>query len=231
MKRFYTDVTCVEADGGLSIRLDGKPVRTPARALLIVAQPALANAIVAEWQAQGDRIDPRSMPMTGLANAAIDRVVPDPATFVAMLAPYAETDVLCYRAGDPPDLDAREAAAWDPLLAWARARYDVTFDVTSGIVHRPQPEATVRRLAVALAARDPFALAAMSPLVTISGSLVTALALAEGRIDADAAFDATHLDEIWQAEQWGEDWMATDARALRRADLAAAARFLSLLGG
>jgi chaperone required for assembly of F1-ATPase len=231
MKRFYTDVTAAEDDAGLSIQLDGRPVRTPARALLVVPGAALAEAIVGEWQAQGDRIDPRTMPMTGLANAAIDRVAPDPATFVATLAPYAETDLLCYRAESPPELIAREAEAWDPLLEWARGRYDVAFELAAGIVHRPQPEATVRRLAVALAARDPFALAAMSPLVTIGGSLVTALALAEGRIDADAAFDATHLDEIWQAEQWGEDALAIEARALRRADFAAAARFLTLLAG
>jgi chaperone required for assembly of F1-ATPase len=230
MKRFYTDVTAeAEAGGGLSIRLDAQPVRTPARALLVAPTAALAEAIVGEWQAQGDRVDPRTMPMTGLANAAIDRVAPDPASFVAMLAPYAETDVLCYRAEEPPLLAEREAAAWDPLLAWARTRYDVAFELATGIVHRPQPESTVRRLAVALAARDPFALAAMSPLVTIGGSLVTALALAEEVIDADAAFDATHLDEIWQAEQWGEDWMATEARDLRRADFVVAARFLELI--
>jgi chaperone required for assembly of F1-ATPase len=231
MKRFYTDVTAeaVADGGGLSIRLDARPVRTPARALLVVPTHRLADAIVGEWQAQGDRIDPRTMPMTGLANAAIDRVAPDPASFAGILAPYAETDVLCYRAAEPPLLAEREAAAWDPLLAWARTRYDVAFEIASGIVHRPQPEATVRRLAVALAARGPFALAAMSPLVTIGGSLVTALALTEGVIDADAAFDATHLDEIWQAEQWGEDWMATDARDLRRADFVAAARFLELI--
>lgn len=231
MKRFYTDVsTAREGDGaGLSIRLDARPVRTPARALLVVPAADLAEAIVAEWQAQGDRIDPRTMPMTGLANAAIDRVAPDPARFIATLAPYAETDLLCYRAEDPPELVAQEAAAWDPLLAWARARYDVAFELASGIVHRPQPEATIRRLTTALAGRDPFALAAMSPLVTIGGSLVTALALAEGRIDADAAFDATHLDEIWQAEQWGEDYLATEARDLRRADFVAAARFLRLI--
>jgi chaperone required for assembly of F1-ATPase len=231
MKRFYTDVTAQpETDGaGLSIRLDDRPVRTPARAPLVVPTAPLADAIVAEWQAQGDRIDPRTMPMTGLANAAIDRVAPDPDRFTAMLAPYAETDLLCYRAVEPPALVEREAAEWDPLLAWARGRYDVAFDLASGIIHRPQPEATVRRLAAALGARSPFALAAMSPLVTIGGSLVTALALAEGRIDADAAFDATHVDEIWQAENWGEDALAAEARALRRADFAAAARFLALI--
>jgi len=232
MKRFYTEAAAArEADGaGFSIRLDGRGVRTPARALLVVPGAALAEAIVAEWQAQGDSIDPRSMPMTGLANAAIDRVATDPSRFVTTLAPYAETDLLCYRAEHPPELVTREAATWDPLLDWARARYDVRFELAAGIVHRPQPEATVRRLAVALAARDPFALAAMSPLVTIGGSLVTALAVAEGHVQADAAFDATHLDEIWQAEQWGEDALATEARDLRRADFRAAARFLALLG-
>lgn len=231
MKRFYKDAGAQPdvAGAGLAIQLDGRPVRTPARAPLIVPTAALAAAIVTEWQAQGDKIDPRTMPMTGLANAAIDRVAPDPEPFVAVLAPYAETDLLCYRAESPPELIEREVAAWDPLLAWARARYDVAFDLASGIVHRPQPEATVSRLTTALAARDPFALAAMSPLVTIGGSLVTALALAEGQIDADAAFDATHLDEIWQAEQWGEDYLATEARDLRRADFVAAARFLTLI--
>lgn len=231
MKRFYKDAGAQPdvAGAGLAIQLDGRPVRTPARALLIVPTEALAEAIVAEWQAQGDKIDPRTMPMTGLANAAIDRVAPDPEHFVAVLAPYAETDLLCYRAESPPELIEREVAAWDPLLAWARARYDVAFDLASGIVHRPQPEATVSRLTTALSARDPFALAAMSPLVTIGGSLVTALALAEGQIDANAAFDATHLDEIWQAEQWGEDYLATEARDLRRADFVAAARFLTLI--
>jgi chaperone required for assembly of F1-ATPase len=229
MKRFYKNVAAEPEGDGLSIRLDGRPVRTPARALLVLPTASLGTAVVQEWSAQGDEIDPRSMPLTGLANAAIDRVAPDPATFVATLAPYAETDLLCYRAEEPPPLVSREAAAWDPLLAWARTRYDVAFELATGIIHKPQPEATVRRLAVALAARDPFALAAMSPLVTIGGSLVTALAVAEGQIGAEAAFDATHVDELWQAEQWGEDALATDARDARRRDFLAAARFLSLL--
>lgn len=230
MKRFYKDVSAEPGEAGLAIRLDGRPVRTPARAMLVLPAAALAEAVAAEWRAQGEEIDPRSMPMTGLSNAAIDRVLPDPAGFAAMLSPYAETDLLCYRAEQPPELVDREAATWDPLLAWARTRYDVAFEVAAGIVHRSQPEATVHRLAAALSARDPFALAAMSPLVTIGGSLVAALAVAEGRIDADAAFDATHADELWQVEHWGEDALATQARALRRQDFVAAVRFLDLLG-
>lgn len=228
MKRFYEDVAVVVQPEGHAIQLDGRPIRTPRRALLAVPTSALAESIAAEWRAQGESIDPRTMPLTGLANAAIDQVVPDPAAFAATLAAYAETDLLCYRADGPEPLVARQAAAWNPLLERARGRYDVHFEIATGIVHRAQPAATVERLVAALAAHDAFRLVAFHPLVTISGSLVTALALAEGAIDADAAFDTTHLDEIWQAEQWGEDALATQARANRRQDFLAAARFLAL---
>lgn len=224
MKRFYKEVSI--ADG--AILLDGRGVKTPARAPLAVPYPALAEAIAGEWRAQGEEIDPRAMPMTGLTNAAIDRVAPDPAAFARPLAAYAATDLLCYRADSPPELIAEEAAAWDPLLAWARERYDIHFVTTSGIVHAAQPPATIARLAEALAARDAFALAAMSPLVTIGGSLVAALAVTEGRIDASDAFDATHLDELWQARLWGEDALATETRENRRQDFLNAARFAML---
>lgn len=225
MKRFYQQVTV--ADG--AILLDTRPVRTPARAILTLPSPALAEAIAAEWRAQGDRVDPHTMKLTGLANAAIDRVAPDPPAFLAPLAAYAETDLLCYRADAPDDLVAAQAAAWDPLLDWARARYDVHFAVTSGILHVAQPPATVARLSEALAARDPFRLAPMAPLVTIGGSLIAALALADGAIAADAAFTATHVDELWQAEHWGEDHFALQTREAHRADFLAAAKFLALL--
>ena len=223
MKRFYKAVTVADD----TILLDGRPIRTPARHLLQIEFPQLAEAIAGEWRAQGEEIDPRAMPMTGLANAAIDRVAPDPAAFAAPLLRYAETDLLCYRA-EEADLAGEQAATWDPLLDWARGRYDVHFEVTRGIVHVAQPPATVARLGEALMARDAFALAAMSPLVTIGGSLVTALALAEREIGADAAFDATHLDELWQARHWGEDEQALAMRESRRADFTAAARFLDL---
>lgn len=229
MKRFYKTVEVRAGDSGHAVLLDGRAIKTPARAALAVPSAALAAAIAAEWDAQGEEIDPRAMPATGLANAAIDRVLPDPAQFAAMLGAYAETDLLCYRAEGPEDLAARQAATWDPLLAWARARYDVAFEVTAGILHRAQPPETVARLRQALASQPPFALSAFSPLVTIGGSLVAALAVAERAVEPDAAFDATHLDEIWQAEQWGEDWAATDAREARRRDFTAAARFLALL--
>jgi len=225
VRRFYKEVT-VE-DG--AVLLDGRAVKTPARASLVLPTSTLAEAVAAEWRAQGEEIDPRAMPLTGLSNAAIDRVMPDPAAFARPLAAYAESDLLCYRADAPAELVARQADAWDPLLDWARTRFDVHFTITSGIVHAAQPPATIARLGEALMARDPFGLAAMAPIVTIGGSLVVALALAEDAIDADRAFDVTHLDELWQAERWGEDKLALEARAVRRRDFMAAAQLLDLL--
>ena len=225
MKRFYKQVTVADR----AILLDGKPVRTPARAELILPTPALTEAVAAEWRAQEGEIDPRSMRLTGLSNAAIDRVAPDLAVFARPLAAYAESDLLCYRADTPPELVARQAEAWDPLLDWASRRFDVHFTVTSGIIHAAQPEATIARLGQALAAYDAFHLAALAPLVTIGGSLVTALALAEKEVDPDSAFDLTHLDELWQARRWGEDRLALAARASRKSDFMAAAQLLDLL--
>jgi chaperone required for assembly of F1-ATPase len=226
VKRFYKEAT---VGAGNAVLLDGRPVRTPGRAPLAVRAARLAAAIADEWNAQGETIDPRSMPLTGLANAAIDRIAPARETFARGLAAYGESDLLCYRAEGPAPLVARQAEHWDPILGWARDRYDIAFEVTAGIVHRPQPPETVARLAAAIGTRDPFALAGLSPLVTVSGSLVVALALAEGAIGLDAAWAAASLDEQWQAEQWGEDAEAAAALANRRADVAAAARFLSLL--
>ena len=229
MKRFYAAVAVVEEAGAHAIHLDGRPVRTPARAPLLLPGRALAEAVAEEWRAQGERVEPRTMPCTGFANAAIDRVAPDPDAFAAGLATYAETDLLCYRAEGPAALVEREAAAWDPLLEWARGRYDLNFAVARGIVHVAQPEPTLARLRAAAAARNPFSLAGLSPLVTIGGSLVVALAVDEGAIGPEEAFAATIVDETYQAEYWGEDALAAQAREARRADFLAAARFLDLL--
>ncbi len=229
MKRFWTDAGPTEQDGGFAIALDARLLKTPARATLTVESRALAEAIASEWRACGEEIDPRAMPLTGLANAAIDHVAPDPRRFATDLARYAEGDLLCYRADFPPGRVAAQAAAWDPLLAWARGRYDVDFRVVTGIVHVDQPPATVARLTAALDAASPFQLAALSPIVTIGGSLVTALALLEQAIDLDTAWAAVSVDERWQIERWGDDDEAVASLANRRADFAAAARFLELL--
>lgn len=225
MKRFYREACAT----GAAITLDGRPVRTPARNPLELPTPALAEAVAAEWAAQGETIDPVSMPLNGLANAAIDRVAPDPAGFAARLAVYGESDLLCYRAEAPPRLVARQAEHWDPILAWARARFDVDFAVTSGILHRPQSPLALARLGAATAARSPFALAGLSPLVTISGSLIIALAVAERALAIEPAWAAGALDDLWQAELWGEDAEAAAALAARRREFLAADRFLALL--
>ncbi len=226
VKRFYSEATTTDIGG---ILLDDRPVRTPARAQLILPNPELAEAVRKEWAAQGETIDPWSMPLTGLANAAIDHAAPDPAKFATDLARYADADLLCYRAADPPALVARQEDVWNPLLDWARRRYDCNFALATGIIHVSQPPLSVKRLSDALISRTTFELAALSPIISIAGSLIIALALAEQTIPPDAAFDAAHLDELWQAEQWGEDDFALEARAARRADFTAAARFLELL--
>ena len=229
MKRFWKSVAVTGAEGGFGISLDGRPVRTPARAELRVPGRQLADAIAQEWASQPEDFDPRQMSLTGLANAAIDRIAPDPATFADGLAAYAETDLTCYRAAEPEELVARQAEHWDRLLDWARGRYDIHFELVTGIMHRSQPRATLERLTTAVRTLDPFRLAGLSPLVTIGGSLIAGLAVLSGDVDAEAAFAATHLDELWQAQQWGEDALATQAREHRKRDFLAAARFLNLL--
>lgn len=226
MKRFYKDAT-VTPEGGVS--LDGRSVRTPMGAMLTLPNAQLAEAVAEEWQRQPEDVDPRSMPLTGLSNAAIDKVAADHAGFASGLAAYAEGDLLCYRADDQPDLAARQEAVWDPILDWARGRYDVSFTLVAGIMHQPQPPETVRRLKEAVFARDAFVLAALSPMVTISGSLIIPLAIEEGVLDAMAGFDAAHLDELWQAELWGEDALAVQPREARRVDFMAGVRMLELL--
>ena len=229
MRRFWKDACAVRREDGWSIELDGRPLRTPVKAELRVPTDGLAEAVAAEWQAAAETVDPRAMPLTGLANAAIDHVSPDTDAFAAALAEYGETDLLCYRAQSPPALVERHTDVWDPLLAWARRRFDVDFNVTTDITHIPQPEATVARLEHAVAALDAFRLAALSPLVTIGGSLVAALAVGEGAVGAEEAWQAVTLDERWQLEQWGSDSEAEAALELKRRDFLAAARFLALL--
>jgi len=228
VKRFWKQV---DVDADRVVRLDDRPVRTPGRTPLALPTPALAQAVAEEWRSVGETVDPRAMPLTGLANAAIDRIAVDPAPFAAGLARYAESDLLCYRADSPPELIARQDAVWNPLLDWARDRYDVHFTLVTGIMHQPQPEATVARLAQAVAALGAFQLAALSPVVTITGSLILALALLEGAADPDAVWTAAHVDEDFQAEQWGEDYLALEAREAKRREFDAAVGFLKALGG
>jgi chaperone required for assembly of F1-ATPase len=229
VKRFWTSAEPVQAEEGWAVELDGRPLRTPAREALIVPTEALARAIAVEWNSVEESVDPRAMPLTGLANAAIDRVDPDPQAFAARLAKYAEGDLACYRTDFPHELVARQAERWDALLGWARRRFDVDFATTCGVIHVPQPPATVQRLGHALAALDPFRLAGLSPLVTVGGSLVAALAVLEGALSPEQAWEAVSIDERWQLEQWGSDAEAEAALENRRRDFFAAAQFLELL--
>jgi chaperone required for assembly of F1-ATPase len=229
MKRFWKEVAVEQEDGGWTIELDGRLVKTPARASLLVPTEALADAIAEEWRSVGETIDPRAMPLTGLANAAVDRVAPARQAFADGLAQYAEADLACYRADGPRELVERQEQSWDALLAWARRRFDVDFASTSGLMHIAQPQATVERLAHAVAALDPFRLAGLSPLVTIGGSLVAALAVLEKAWTPEQAWEAVSIDERWQLEQWGADAEAEQALEARRRDFFAAASFLDLL--
>ena len=229
MKRFWKNAEAVAVEGGWEVRLDERPLLTPGRSTLVVPTERLAQAIAEEWTPAGETLDPRAMPLTGLANAAIDRVAEDRAVFASGLARYAETDLGCYRAEGPETLVARHEQSWDALLGWARRRFDVDFAVTTGIVHVAQPRPTVERLAHEVAALDAFRLAGISPLVTIGGSLVAALAILEGALTPVEAWEAVSIDERWQIEKWGSDAEAEAALAGRQRDFLAAARFLELL--
>lgn len=229
MKRFYKEVA-VRADdaGGYAVVLDGRPIRTPKRAFLTVPTQKLAQKIAEEWAAQGEDIAPSTMPLTGMANASIDLIASDIAAFAKPLAAFGESDLLCYRAPEA-DLAAVEAAGWNPILNWAEAHYGAEFRLITGIIHQPQPAETVARLAEALAGQSTWRLAALSPLITIAGSLVIALALVERAFDAESLWQAVTLDERWQEEKWGVDDQALAARNRKMAEWQAAAQFLDLL--
>jgi len=228
VKRFWTDSAVEQESGGFTVLLDRRSIRTPKGRPLLLPTEAMAQAVAAEWGAVEDEVQPLSMPITGLANAAIDIVADDPAGFAWSLARYGESDLLCYRAEGPAPLVERQAAAWNPILGWAEVRLDCHFETTQGLMHVRQPDAGITSLAMAMAGFCPFRLAALSTLVTLSGSAVLALAVTEGAVDADAAWDAAMVDEVWQAEQWGEDREALAQREGRRRQFLESARFLRL---
>ena len=230
MKRFWKEVAVERTGDEWEVRLDGRAIKTPARAALMLPNEGLASAIAEEWRTVGETVDPRAMPLTGLANAAIDRVAPDPARFADSLARYAEADLTCYRAEGPRALVEQQEQAWDPLLGWARRRYDVDFVTTTGLLHVAQPAATLEHLRHAVCALNAFKLAGLSPMVTAGGSLIAALAILEGGIAPDDAWDAVSIEDRWQREKWGADADAVAAEEGRRRDFLAGAAFLKLLG-
>lgn len=231
MKRFYRETGVADAEGGYAVTLDGRTVRTPAKAALVLPTRALAEAIAAEWDEQETEIRPHLMPMTQLASTAIDRVRPRRDSVINEIAAYAETDMLCYRADSPVELAARQAKEWQPMLDWAANEFDASLSVTEGVIPVNQPPGAVRALRAAVAGCDEFALSALYTLTTVSGSLVLALAVRDSAMDPESACDASHLDEEWQAAVWGSDPNAEKRREQSRGEIIAAARFLAHLRG
>jgi chaperone required for assembly of F1-ATPase len=229
LKRFYRQALAESEANEHQVMLDGRAVRTPKKAPLVLPTPSLAAAIADEWDAQADEIHPHTMPMTQLASTAIDRVRPRCDEIVDSIAAYAATDLLCYRAGSPTTLVERQAAHWQPLLDWAALQFDAPLSVTTGVIPVEQPAGTLAAVRRAVAQGDEFTYAALYSLTTACGSVVMALAVRDGRIDAPAAIQASQLDETWQAEHWGEDPEAVERRDRIRGDIQAAARFLDLL--
>lgn len=228
-KRFWKQASATQTDGGWQVLLDGRPVRTPAKAALLLPSRALAEAVAAEWDAQEERIDPRVMPATRTANSAIDKLALQREEVAEMLASYGGSDMLCYRAETPAELAIRQAAEWDPLLDWAETAYGVRLRPTAGIMPVTQDAAALERLAAPVRDMEPFALAAFHDLVALSGSLVLALAVIADRLDPEEAWRLSRIDEEWQIEQWGEDEEAEAMAQVKRAAFLDAARFWKLL--
>ena len=234
MKRFW-DVAAVARQGAAYvIQLDGRPMRIPGGAPLVLAGEALAAAVAAEWQAAGGARDGvmsmEEVPLTRLAGTAQDRIAPDPAPVAAALAQYAETDLLCYRAPHPEALVIREARAWQPWLDWIEQRHGVRLEPTEGIRHRAQDPAALARVGHIMAAQSPGVLAGLGIAIPSLGSAVLGLALAEGVLDAAEAHALACLDELFEVEAWGEDEEARRRRDLVAADLVQAERFIRLCG-
>ena len=230
LKRFYKQAEAVAAEaGGFEVRLDGRAVRTPAKAPLVLPSRALAQAIAAEWAAQEEKVEPASMPMMSLACTAIDGVAPRRAEVVEEVLRYGETDLLCYRAEQPSELVQRQQRVWQPLLDWAARSLDAPLQVTSGVLAVPQPEDSLQALRRLVEAEGDLELTALAQAVSAAGSLIIGLALVRGQLDPEGAFEAAELDASFQIELWGEDPEASRRRAVCRADLEAAHRFRELL--
>ncbi|MDE2385778.1 MAG: ATPase [Alphaproteobacteria bacterium] len=225
-KRFYKAVSVGE---GGAILLDGRPVKTPMKQNLCLPTPALAQAVAAEWQAQDKLIDPAKMPLTKLANTAIDRVGAERAHVAGEVVAFAGNDLVCYRADEPEELVALQRQQWDPVLAWALAALDAGFTFTHGIIHVAQDVHALKAVERHVATLDDFALTGLHNVMTLTGSALIAIMLQARALAPQAAWTAAHVDEDFQISQWGEDFEAADRRAARKAEFEATAQFLALL--
>ena len=229
LKKFYKDVS-VAADGdGFVVRLDGKTIKTAARSVLLLPNQHLAHAIAEEWRSQGDPIEPGGMPLTGLATATIDSVSLRRAEVIAHIVSFGRTDLVCYRAEEPPELVERQSREWDVLLAWLAETHSARLATGAGVSFLAQSAETLRRLEEFVSALSNWQLAALDKIVGLTGSLAIGLALLAGRLDADEAFAAAHIDELFQAEKWGVDPEAEARRNTLHDELRAAENFLKLV--
>ncbi|TKT79287.1 ATP12 family protein [Aquamicrobium sp. LC103] len=227
-KRFYKEAEVAREGDAYAVRLDGRPVRTPGKALLALPSERAARLVADEFAAQRDEIDPISMPVLRLANTAIDGVAADTQAVLEDIMRFASSDLLCYRADAPEGLVARQAEAWDPIIDWARASLGARFILAEGVMHVEQPGETIGAIGIHLKLReDPFRLSALHVMTSLMGSALLALAVEAGEIDAETAWAAAHVDEDWNIEKWGEDAEAVERRAVRKRDMLAS---VSLLG-
>ncbi len=227
-KRFWKAAQVVPLGDGFTVELDTRPVKTPAKAALKLPTKAMAEAIAAEWDAQAAFIDPRSMPVTRAANAAIDKIGTQRTEVVTLLAEYGDSDLLCYRAAGPDSLIKQQADGWDALLDWAADTYDARLWVGEGVMHVTQDPDVLARLAKQVASFDDFALAGVHDLISLSGSLILALAVTRERLSAEEAWTLSRIDEDWQIAQWGDDEEAAEAAKVKRQAFLDAARFYGL---
>lgn len=229
-RRFWKTASVVAAPGGFAVHLDAKPVRTPLKVPMILPTMALGQAVADEWQAQEGVVNPATMPFTRTANSAIDTATPQFDGVADMLAEYGGSDLICYRAEGPAALIARQELAWDPLLDWVDTALTAPLIAAHGVMHVAQPPQSLAALSQAVRAQTPFQLAAFHDLVSLSGSLVLALAVTRGRLTAEAAWDISRIDETWQIEAWGADEDAAETAALKQAAFLQADRFYTLCG-
>jgi chaperone required for assembly of F1-ATPase len=227
MKRFYKEASVAQAEDGFRVLLDGRPVKTPAKNMLALPTRALAEAIAAEWAGQGEEVAPVSMPFLRLADTVIDGVIANRAEVIGAILRFGENDLLCYRAHQPPDLAQLQREGWDPLLDWARRRYGVAFVVVEGFGHQDQPRATLAAFRTALEGQDSFSLAGLHVVASIAGSVVLALALAEGELMAAQVFALSRIDEEYQAGKWGRDHEAEVRASNLARELDKAAEFMA----
>ena len=227
-KRFYKTVSVAEENGSFAVLLDGKPMKTPAKRLFALPVRALAKSAAREWEQQENEIDPGTMPMTRLANLAIDCVAEKAAETADEVKRYAASDLVFYRADEPEGLVAQQAKHWDPVLRWARETLGANFVFASGVSHVAQPDSALTAVGKEIDRfTPPYALTALASVTQLAGSALIALMFAHGKLTPVAAWNAAYVDEDWNARAWGEDEEAAARRAQRLAEFEAAAKMLS----